>query len=143
MVGCSLDGQADGDAICSDDWLVLWLSGLTAGCEAVSLIVVGLSAWMICWCCRCLGGRAVGLDGEDGREALSLDGWLVLWLSGRFSGGWPVNLDGLLVRGLAVCSVGWLVVELAAVMVVWGSACLLEGLSVACIVGWWIGCLLR
>jgi len=119
----------------SDDWLVLWLSGLTAGCEAVSLIVVGLSAWMICWCCRCLGGRAVGLDGEDGREALSLDGWLVLWLSGRFSGGWPVNLDGLLVRGLAVCSVGWLVVELAAVMVVWGSACLLEGLYVACIVG--------
>ena len=92
-----------------------------AGCEAVSLIVVELSAWMVGWCCRCLGGRAVGLDGEAGGEALSLDGWLVLWLSGRLSGGWPVNLVGKLVRGQAVCSVGWLVVELAAVMVVWGS----------------------
>ena len=50
MVGCSLDGQADGDAICSDDWLVLWLSGLTAGVVAVSLVgwLVGeLSAWMV------------------------------------------------------------------------------------------------
>ena len=86
-----------------------------------------LSAWTAgCWC-GCLGGRAVGLDGqafsldsEAGREALSLDGWLVLWLSGRFSGGWPVNLVGRLVRGQAA-----------------RSAYLLEGLSIACIVGWW------
>jgi len=43
LVGCSLDGQADGDAICSDDWLVLWLTGLTAGVVTVSL-VASLSA---------------------------------------------------------------------------------------------------
>jgi len=76
--------------------------------------IVRLVVSLVGWCCRCLGGRAVGLDGEDGREALSLDGWLVLWLSGRISGGWPVNLVGKLVRGQAVCSVGWLVAELAA-----------------------------
>ena len=75
MVGCSLDGQADGDAIRSDDWLVLWLTGLTAGVVAVSLVascqlewltgreavclvgcrLVGkLSAWMACWWRGCL-----------------------------------------------------------------------------------------
>jgi len=39
------EGQADGDAICSDDWLVLWLSGLTAGGVAHS----SLSVWMVGW----------------------------------------------------------------------------------------------
>ena len=57
------EGQADGDAICSDDWLVLWLSGLTAGGVPHS----SLSVWMVGW--------------SAGREAVCLIGWLVDELS--------------------------------------------------------------
>ena len=106
----------------------------------VGLVVVELSAWLVVR--LTVGGR-----GEAGCEAVSLivvelSAWMVGWCCGCLVGFLVVGL-GKLVRGQAVCSVGWLVVELAAVMVVWGSACLFEGVSVACIVGWWIGCLLR
>ena len=79
------DGEACREAVCLDDWLVV--EDGEAGREAVWVVelsgwmvrlVVRLSPWMVDWCCGCLGGRAVSLDGETGREAVSLDGWLVV-----------------------------------------------------------------
>ena len=66
-----------------DVWLVSWLvvEDGEAGGQAVCLVgrlVDKLSTWMVDWCCGCLGGRAVSLDGEAVREAVSLDGWLVV-----------------------------------------------------------------
>ena len=60
-------------------------------CRAVSLDgeagreTVSLVFWLV------VSGPAVSLDGEHGREAVSSDGWLVVELSARMVRAWTVG----------------------------------------------------
>jgi len=105
---CQVGQLAGGQPVWLNAWLVLRLSSWTFDRLLDGWLVLSLSAWSWSGCQLGRLARAAGVseDGQGGGDAVRLDGWSSCQL-------------GRLASGEAVCMVGWLLIELPALMVGW------------------------